>query len=238
MPTANAILADLRKKGSEKTRITYARHGMTPDRLLGVSVADLKVIAKTIKGQQALAMDLYATGFMEAMYLAGIVANGSKMSREELERWAEGAAGLQMVAEYTVPWVAIEHPKGRETALAWMGSTKEHIATAGWVTYTGIIATSPDETLNLPEIEGLLAKIVKEINAAPNRVRLAMNSFVIAVGSHVKPLLEKAKATARKVGAVIVDMGNTACKVPDAIPYIEKAETSGKVGAKRKTMRC
>ena len=90
----------------------------------------------------------------------------------------------------------------------------------------------------MPEIEGLLEKIVKEIHTASNRVRHTMNNFVIVAGSYVKPLLVKAKATARKIGVVTVDMGDTACQVPLATAYIEKVETAGKVGKKRKTMRC
>ena len=35
-------------------------------------MADLKTIAKTIKGQQALACEFYETGNLDAMYLAGI----------------------------------------------------------------------------------------------------------------------------------------------------------------------
>ena len=37
---------------------------------------------------------------------------------------------------------------------------------------------------------------------------------------------------------VSVDMGDTACKVPLATAYIEKIEAAGKVGRKRKTMKC
>jgi 3-methyladenine DNA glycosylase AlkD len=51
MPTLASIMGELKKKGTEKTRKTYARHGMAADKMFGVSVADLKVIAKTIKGQ-------------------------------------------------------------------------------------------------------------------------------------------------------------------------------------------
>ena len=51
MPTRASILADLKSKGKENTRKIYARHGMPADRVYGVSVADLKLIAKTIKGQ-------------------------------------------------------------------------------------------------------------------------------------------------------------------------------------------
>ena len=52
MTTVATIMSELKKKGKEQTRKIYARHGMDPERVYGVSVADLKVIAKTIKGQQ------------------------------------------------------------------------------------------------------------------------------------------------------------------------------------------
>ena len=238
MPTAASILAELKSKGSEKNRKTYARHGMATERCFGVSVADLKLIAKTIKKQQTLACDLYETGIMDAMYLAGMVADGSKMSEQQLQAWAAGATGLQMIAEYTVPWGTVEHPQGRQLAMQWIRSEKEHVAASGWCTYTGLVVTRPDEELDLAEIESLLGVIVKGIAGAQNRERLAMNSFVIAVGSYVKPLSRHARQAARQIGAIIVDMGDTACKVPLATACIEKAEAAGKLGTKRKTIRC
>jgi len=33
-------------------------------------------------------------------------------------------------------------------------------------------------------------------------------------------------------------MGDTACKVPDAVPYIQKVEKRGTIGKKRKAARC
>jgi len=238
MPTLQSIMAELKSKGSEKTRSTYARHGIPADRAFGVSVADLKVIAKTIKGQQALACQLYETGNMDAMYLAGMVADGSKMSKQQLQAWAEGAAGMSMIAEYTVPWVTVENPEGRALALEWMKSKNESVACSGWCTYSGLVATKADSGLELAELEQLLETVAKRISAAPNRVRYTMNGFVIAVGSYVKPLLKQAKATAKQIGAVSVEMGDTACKVPLASAYIAKNEDAGKVGKKRKTIRC
>ena len=237
-PTAASILADLKSKGKESARKIYSRHGMAADRIYGVSVADMKTIAKTLKKQQALALELYATGIMDAMYLAGMVANGAQMTREQLNAWAEGAASMQMISEYTVPWVAVENPHGRELALQWIKSPKEHVATAGWCTLPGLVATQPDSALDLKEIESLLKTVEKGIPAAQNRVRYTMNGFVIAVGSYVKPLLKQAKAAARQVGAVTVDVGDTACKVPLATAYIEKLEAAGRTGQKRKTIRC
>jgi 3-methyladenine DNA glycosylase AlkD len=238
MPTTKSILAELKKKGSEKTRTIYARHGMKPDRVYGVSVADLKKIAKSIRGEQSLACELYDSGIMDAMYLAGMVADGAKMSTKELQTWADGAAGLQMIAEYTVPWVTVENAAARQLALQWMASKKEHVATAGWYTYAGLLATKDDAHLDLAEIERLLDRVAKEIGSAQNRVRYTMNSFVISAGSYVKPVLKKAKAVAAEIGDVSVDMGETSCKVPLASAYISKAEAAGKIGKKKKTIRC
>lgn len=238
MPTVASVMAELKKKGTEKTRKIYARHGMATDNMFGVSVADLKVIAKTIKRQQALACELYATGNMDAMYLAGMVADGSQMTSKQLNEWAEGAANLQMIAEYTVPWVTVENPNGRDLAMQWIKSKKEHVASSGWCTYSGLVGTKPDDALDLSEIEGLLGTIVRGIKGAQNRVRYTMNGFIIAVGSYVKPLSKQAKATARQIGVVSVDVGDTACNVPLATAYIEKMEAAGRAGQKRKTIRC
>src|ERR1700722_4554948 len=102
----------------------------------------------------------------------------------------------------------------------------------------GLLSIRPNGDLDLREIKSLLARVTKEIGGAPNRVKMTMNSFVIAVGIHVKPLLKEAKAVAEELGRVQVNVGDTACKVPLAIAYIEKAEKAGKVGKKRKTLRC
>jgi len=65
-----------------------------------------------------------------------------------------------------------------------------------------------------------------------------MNNFVIAVGTYVRPLLAAAKKTAKQLGAVAVDMGDTACSIPLAAASIAKAEAAGKIGKKKKTLRC
>ena len=238
MATVKSIIDQLKSKGSEKTRKTYARHGIPEDRMFGVSVADLKIIAKGIKGDQQIALDLFETGNMDAMYLAGMVASGRQMTKTQLHNWAKRARGLGMVYEYSVPWVAVESPYARELAMKWINSKDEHIASCGWSTYAGVVATTPDDQLDLQEISGLLETIVREIKSAQNRVRYNMNSFVIAVGVYVRSLSKEAKSAAKQIGEVYVDMGDTACQVPLATAYIQKCETAGNVGKKRKTIRC
>jgi 3-methyladenine DNA glycosylase AlkD len=230
------VLAELKKKGKEQTRKTYARHGIDIP-MFGVSVADLKTIAKKIKGDQALALELYDTGNYDAMYLAGLVADGAQMTKKQLEDWAKKTT-CEPICTYTVSWVATESEHARELALKWIDAKKPSIAISGWGTYAGIVATRPDEELDLVEIQKLLDRVVAEVHSAPNKVRYLMNGFVISVGGYVKPLLKQAKAAAKKIGEVQVDMGDTACEVPKATAYIEKIEKMGRVGKKRKTMKC
>jgi len=236
MNTVDEVMAELRKKADPQTQKTLARHG-APSNTLGVKVADLKTIAKKIKGNQALACELFDSGCADAMYLAGMVADGSQMSKKQLDSWAKGAT-WHMLSTYTVPGVATESPYARDLAMKWIKSKNESIAAGGGCTYAGIVATRPDEALDLAEIQELLDHVVQHIHEAPNDVRYTMNGFIIAVGSYVKPLLKQAKRAASAIGAVSVNMGDTACKVPLASAYIEKIEAAGRVGKKRKTIKC
>ena len=236
MTTVAKVMSELKKKGSAQTRKIYERHG-APENMFGCKVADMKVIAKQIKGEQQLALDLFETGNSDAMYLAGMVADGSQMTKTQLNKWARDASWY-FVSEYAVPGVTCENSNAKDLALKWIKAKKPHVAACGWSTYAGYIATRADDELDKQEIKSLLKQIEKEIETAPPRVRYTMNGFVIAVGSYVKPLLKEAKATAKKIGKVEVDMGETSCKVPFAPDYIAKIEKAGRVGKKRKTVKC
>lgn len=234
--TLDEAIKLLASKGTEQTRKTYRRHG-APEPMFGVKIGDLKPIVKLIKGDQALALQLYATGNGDAMYLAGLVAEGKKMKRAELERWVKGAT-WHMISGCTMPWVAAEHADAIEIALTWIDSPKEPIAVSGWATLSSVVCVRPDDDLPVKQIDALLTRVVKTIQASQNRVRYAMNNFVICCGTYVAPLADKAVATARKIGRVEVDMGETDCQVPDAESYILKSRRGLPVAPKRKTTRC
>lgn len=234
--SAEQILKELSKLGSESYRATMLRHG-APDSILGVSIAELKKYQKKIKKDYELSLALYDTGVSEAMYLAGLIADETRIKKKDLERWAKKAT-WGMIGEYTVPWVAAESPFGEELGLAWIDSKDEQIAAGGWCTLAGMVAVRPDDELDLKLLEKLMGRVVKTIHKAPNRVRYTMNSFIIAVGSYVAPLTDKAVAAAKQIGKVTVDMGDTECKVPSAVEYIGKVAKAGRVGRKRATTRC
>jgi hypothetical protein len=234
--TTETILEALELLGSEQTRKTFARHG-APANMFGVKVGDMKPIVKKIKKNHALSLSLYATGNPDAQYLAGLIADEKKISQTDLQAWAEGATWY-MVSEYTVPWIASESPYGWEMGLQWIESDQERVASAGWCALSGWLSLRPDADIDHDKVANLLARVKAAIHASPNRVRYCMNSFVISVGSYYLPLLEQAKAAAAAYGKVQVDLGDTACKVPSAPEYIQKIESMGRIGQKRKMARC
>jgi 3-methyladenine DNA glycosylase AlkD len=234
--TAEEIVRQLEPLGTDAYKKVLHKHGIQ-EPVFGVKIEDLKKIQKRIKKDYQLALDLYNTGIYDAMYLAGLIADDAKMTKKDLRHWVK-RANCPMLREYTVPWVAAESPHGRELALEWIESREEGVAGCGWATLCSLVGIKDNSDLDLPELERLLQRVQKTIHQQPNRVRHAMNNFVICVGSYVRPLTDAALQTAAQMGAVAVDMGGTACKVPDAAQYIQKVQKRGAIGKKRKTAKC
>ena len=241
--TTQEILNQLKEFGNEQTKKVLTRHGAL-EPFYGVKVQDLKKIQKKVNrtcrqaGQKhKLALELYDTGNSDAMYLAGLISEPQKMTKDQLMDWVDKAYWYYL-SEYTVAWTIAESNYGWELAMKFIKSDKENIASTGWATLSSIIATKKDEEIDLSKIEELLDVISETIHNCQNRVKYTMNGFVISVGTYIGSLNEKSKLVASKIGKVDVEMGGTACKVPLAKEYIEKVESKNKVGVKRKTAFC
>lgn len=234
--TAAEIMKQLEEFGDANTKKTLMKHG-AKEPFFGVKVADLKKILKKTKKNHELSLELYKTGNSDAMYLAGLMADETKITEEQLDDWADKAYWYYL-SEYAVPWVAAETSFGFQLGLKWIESKEERIATAGWQTLSSFAGVHEDAELDIKKYSKLLDRVGKEIHTAQNRVKHTMNGFVIAVGTYIKELNGKAMEIAAHIGSVTVDMGGTACKEPLAKDYIQKIISMDKVGKKRKSARC
>ena len=229
--TAKEILAQLEKMGSPSIKKVYQKHGAV-EPFFGVKIGDMKPIVKQVKENHRLAMELYATGNSDAMYLAGLISSPKEMTKADLQLWMKNARWY-MHSEYTIAWTAGESAHARELAMEWIASNDELTATAGWSTYASYIQITPNERLDMKEIQTLLRQIEKGLSKAPNRVRSAMNGFLIMAGSQMEELNKLSIEIARKLGKVEVDMGGTSCAVPDAESYIQKTVAKSGFGKKK-----
>lgn len=234
--TVEEIVEELRLQGSDSIKSVLIKHG-AKEPFFGVKAEYLKKIQKQIKKNHDLALGLYSTGISDAMYLAGLIADESKMTREDLQRWAEQAYWYYL-SEHAVAWVASGSDYGWEMALKWIDSDRENVASSGWATLSGLVALTEDSALDMTLLQSLLERVEQSIHEQPNRARSTMNGFVISTGVYVLPLTDFAIGVAERVGKVSVDVGKTACKVPFAVDYIHKCLERGSGGKKKKTVKC
>jgi 3-methyladenine DNA glycosylase AlkD len=215
--TLSGVMRELEKAGSAQTRKTYLRHG-APEPMFGVSFATLKMLVKRIGVDHELALALWDTGNFDARNLAVKIADPARMTSADLDRWA--ADSRTRTCGAYVAMLAAEGPHAAAKARQWLAAADGPKRSAGWALLGQM--TSHDETTPDAFFLERLAQIEKQIHAAPNAEREAMNMAVIAIGCRNAALRKAAIAAARRIGKVEVDHGDTACKTPDAAQYIEK----------------
>jgi len=211
-------MSELEKAGSAQTRKTYLRHGAT-EPMFGVSFATLKVLTKRIRIDQELAEALWETKNFDALNLAVKIADPAAISSKELDRWA-ATPTARMCGGY-VAHLAAESPHGRAKADKWLTAKDEPTRFAAW-SLVAAMAMIDEGTEDSWFVERL-SEIEKGIHSGPNVQRYAMNAALIAIGCRNLPLRKAALASAKRIGTVEVDHGDTDCKTPVAAESIEKA---------------
>ncbi len=210
-------MIELEKMGNEQTKKTFSKHG-AKEPFFGVKAGDLK---KIVKKNHELSLELYKTGNSDAMYLAGLIAEPNKMTKDILQNWVENAYWYYL-SEFIVPDVASANEFGIELALEWIESNEETIASAGWATLSRVISPKSKFQLEDSKVNNLLERVEQNLQSSQNRVKYAMNGFLIAAGAYLPNFTENATSIANNIGKVNVNMGGTSCKVPDAASYIQK----------------
>ena len=230
--TKTQVMRELRANGSAQTRKIFRRHGAAGE-VFGVSYAFLGKLRRKIKTDQRLAEDLWATGNYDARFLATMVADASEMTATLLDSWAQDLRDRHLAAALSN--VAAEAPSAKKRMEKWTSARNEMRACAGWHTLASL--ARQDNDLDDAYLESYLERIEARIHGSPNWVRYAMNNALINVGVR-NPKLEKlAIAAARRMGSVVVDHGDTSCKTPDAVSYINKTVAHNKKMAAKKRRR-
>ena len=213
----SAAMAQLEAAGTAQNRKVYARHGAA-EPMFGVSYANLGKIAKPIKTDHSLAVELWDSGNHDARVLALRVADAAALDEPLAGRWlrdvdnyilAEGLGGL-----------CAQSPHARELSDAWRDRSGEWEASTGWFIVT---CTAEDPGVwSIDELRGLLGQIEVEIGERPNRVRHEMNGGLIVIALRDAGLRREVLAAAARIGLVKIDHGQTGCKTPEVAPYVER----------------
>jgi 3-methyladenine DNA glycosylase AlkD len=211
-------LETLEEMGTEQNRKVYRRHGVG-GKFYGVSFANLEALRKRIKTDHTLAQQLWETGNHDARVLATMIADPKQLGQAQIDAWAGSL-------ENHIQTDALAKLLNR-TSLApqlvelWVDSPDEWKGRLGWHLLAQLAMS--DNALPDSYFEPYLAQIEAEIHTRKNRTREGMNYALMAIGIRNDTLEVQAVATAQRIGKVEIDHGDTNCKTPDAIPYIQKA---------------
>jgi 3-methyladenine DNA glycosylase AlkD len=216
--TLRQTMKELEKAGTAQNRKVYMRHGVKGE-MFGVSYANLRRLARSIRKNQKLASELWATGNHDARVLATMVADPGGIDIETLRNWARDLDNYVLTDALSA--LASRTPHSMELIEVWTKMKGEWTGQAGW----NLVAhfAMNDEIQGDAYFLEKLAVIQGRISKSRNRVRHAMNGSIIAIGMRNEDLEKAAIATAKRIGHVDVDHGHTGCVTPDATDYIEKA---------------
>ncbi|HEX8489856.1 MAG TPA: DNA alkylation repair protein [Chthoniobacterales bacterium] len=86
-PEVQSTLTWLKQHATKATRDGMARYGLPSDHALGVSVADIRALAKQIGRSHELAVELWKTGIYEARMLTAFVDEPARVTPAQMDRW-------------------------------------------------------------------------------------------------------------------------------------------------------
>jgi len=232
----NEIMRELELLGNDRMKKYYMSQGAI-EPLFGVPTGAMKPIVKKFKKNQQMADDLYDTGNYDAMYLAGMIADPKRMTPEDFDRWIDKAY-FYMISDFIVAVTLAETDFAQEVADKFIQSGKDLVMSAGWSCYEWLLGSRKDTEFDREKIMSLLQYVEKNIHSQSDRTKHSMNRFLIAVGISYIPLHHDAMRTAELIGEVKVSLGGKAGTLQKAFDSIKKETEKGRLGFKRKNVRC
>lgn len=193
--TLKEALAALKALGNEKMIAHNIKHGAGKNQY-GVKMGDIRNVAKKIKADHELALQLWDTENIEARLLATLIINPKKLSIDEINKMTSSEKFIQ-VADWLYSYVIKEYPDKEKLRVEWMKPKADVMcARAGWSLTAGAVNRNP-KVLDLP---ALLDRIEKEMPKAAPEIQWTMNTTLAQIGIAFPEHRKRALAIGEKLG--------------------------------------
>ncbi|MEV8254411.1 DNA alkylation repair protein [Rhodoglobus sp. NPDC076762] len=180
---AEEVLAELASLEDPKVRAVNERHGDDH----GVNLSKLRAIAKRLKTQHPLAVELWATGETPAQLVALLICKPKEFTRDELDAMVRQARASK-VRDWLINYVVKKSPHAEELRVAWTADPHAGVRSAGWALTAERVRKNADG-LDLPS---LLDVVETEMKGAPDRLQWEMNNTLAYIGIEHAELRERA----------------------------------------------
>lgn len=192
--TLDQALEQLEALGTEQVRAQNARAGAGENQF-GVRLGEIRKLAKQIRTNHELALELWDTGNVDAQFLAMLVIAPKKLSVEEMDRMVRSTTFVR-VADWFNSYVASKHPEKEALRVMWMESEDRWAARSGWHLTAQRVVKSPEGL----DLSALLGRIESQMSGATPEVQWTMNNTLAAIGINVPELRERAIAIGEALG--------------------------------------
>lgn len=172
-----------------------ARFGMVQSKRLGISMPDLRKLAKEIGRDHNLALKLYQLPYKEAKILAGLIEEKEKITREQMEAWVKDFDSWDVCDQ--VCFVFDRASFAFQVAREWAQREEEFVRRAGFALMAGL-AVHHKTAKNLDFL--LFLPIIKEYSTDErNFVKKAVNWALRQIGKRNLALNKEALKTAKEI---------------------------------------
>ncbi len=197
-PHVDAILAELRGMGSEKNRTGMARYGINVEHAFGVSVYELRKLAKRLGPDHAVALALWASGNHEARILACFVDEPGAVSAEQMKTWVSDFDSWDVCDQATTSlFDQTEHAWTK--AVQWAKRDEAWVKRAGFALMAGL--ASHDKQATDRAFLKLLPRIERGAFDSRNFVKKSVNWALRNIGKRSHALNAAAIACAERLRA-------------------------------------
>jgi 3-methyladenine DNA glycosylase AlkD len=187
------VLAELSALDDPKARAVNEKHGDDH----GVNLGKLRALAKRLKTQQELAVQLWRTDDTAGRLLALLVCRPKAFERADLDAMIRQARAPK-VHDWLVNYVVKKSPHCEDLRLAWFTDPDPVVASAGWALTTERVAKKPADL----DLAGLLDIIEARMAAAPDRLQWAMNHCLAQIGIEHAEHRTRAIAIGERLGVL------------------------------------
>ena len=171
-------LSTLELLGDEKVRKQHIKNGAR-ENLFGVKMGDIRALAKKIKTNHDLALELWETENIDARMLAILILNSKKLSAEEIKKMVSSEQ-FTWAADWFYNYIVKEYPEKEQFREKWMNNSNVMLARAGWSLMSGRVTRNPQGI----DITSTLKRIESEMRNAAPQVQWSMNTTLAQIGIH------------------------------------------------------
>ena len=173
------IIIKLKSLSKPESVEGMARFGINPEKNFGVSIPNLRKIAKENGRDHQLAHNLWATGIHDARILAGMIDEPAEVTREQADKWAGDFDSWDVCDEVCMN-IFEKLLFAYEKAVEWSSSEEEFIKRAGFVLMARLAVS--DKKAEDSKFISFFPYIKKQSKDDRNFVKKAVNWAIRQIG--------------------------------------------------------